>query len=278
MSEKYRLGAIDTETNVYTPPFQALKGRAYKCIDCDKKVILRKGEIRVAHFAHYAQTNTCSYYEHPNESQLHKEAKYKLADWLKKKRPIDIIWSCSECSAAPAGPDIKVNYEDGDNVIVEYRDPKNKYVADIAVINKDKVKYIFEIKHTHATLTDCRPEPWYEFTTDSIFEMDMEIPNESEEISFLCDRQNIKRYCYKCKVWQEKWVLNIPRLSQKMGQDKKWLQERPCIKCSREQYNPIFSKGYRQICKICISEYKDELEAKYTKQELKPYTECIISD
>jgi hypothetical protein len=278
MSEKYRLGAIDTETNVYTSPFYALKGRAYKCLDCHKKVILRKGLIRVAHFAHYAQTSTCSYYEHPNESQLHKEAKHKLSDWLKKQRPITIFWCCNKCTGFPAAPEVHVKYEEGDTVVVEYRDPKNKYVADVAVVNNDRLKYIFEVKHTHATLTDSRPEPWYEFSTDDIFEMDTENPTETDAVVFQCVKQNIKRYCNTCIALEEKWVLNLPRLDKKIGAEKSWQQDKPCLKCGREKYNPIFVKGYRQICKICVGEYKDELEAKYAKQEMKIYTECIISD
>jgi len=70
MTDKLQLGAIDTETNKYVSPTKSLKGKNYKCIECDKKVILRKGTIRKVHFAHYAQTNVCNYYDHPNESQI----------------------------------------------------------------------------------------------------------------------------------------------------------------------------------------------------------------
>lgn len=60
----------------------------------------------------------------------------------------------------------KVEYQEGDTVNIEYRDPGGKYVADVAILNSNSVKYIFEIKHTHATIT-TRPEPWFEIKANS---------------------------------------------------------------------------------------------------------------
>jgi hypothetical protein len=89
----YQLGAIQIDDNEYVLPYKADKNKNYKCIGCQQKVILKKGNIRKCHFAHNSQTQ-CSYYEHPNESELHKEAKYKLALWLKENKSIEFVWSC----------------------------------------------------------------------------------------------------------------------------------------------------------------------------------------
>jgi len=89
----YQLGAIQIDDNEYVLPYKADKNKNYKCIGCQQKVILKKGNIRKCHFAHHSQTQ-CSYYEHPNESELHKEAKYKLALWLKENKSIEFAWSC----------------------------------------------------------------------------------------------------------------------------------------------------------------------------------------
>ena len=51
-----------------------------------------------------------------------------------------------------------------------------------------------------------------------------------------------------------------------------WKQDYPCIKCERYQYNPEFIKGFRQICKICISEYENDLKEKYDVNV------CLIDD
>ena len=74
-----QLGAIDISTELYTPPYKANKKTKYKCICCNELVIFKKGEIRKLHFSHYSQSQ-CLYYDHPNESQIHKEAKLLLND------------------------------------------------------------------------------------------------------------------------------------------------------------------------------------------------------
>lgn len=279
MAEKYNLGAINIITKQYTSPNKADKNAKYQCTDCEQRVLLRKGTIRKAHFAHYSPTNTCSYYEHPNESQLHKDAKYKLQEKLNSKFPILISNNCPECGCGPAVFDTEpIEYKDGDNAVVEYRDPNNKYVADIAVLNAGKVRYIFEIKHTHATITNVRPEPWYEFTADAILEQE-EISNNPNDINHLgeqynldCIRTSVNRFCPNCRIKTEAWAEKIPRLSKKYGQEKMWTQDHPCIKCARNQYNPEFIKGFRQICKICIAEYEDELKLRYDVNV------CLIED
>jgi hypothetical protein len=267
---EYNTGAIDVETKRYTIPAYAQKGKEYKCADCNQKVILRKGSIRKAHFAHFSPTNKCQYFEHPNESQLHKDAKYKLAEKLKSKFPIEINNYCPECGTDPAGLyELQVEYSENDEVIIEYRDPNNKYVADIAVLNGEKVKYIFEIKHTHATTTNVRPEPWFEFTTENIFTDEKRLsendPNDDLTKSYLrCSRSHKSRYCANCRIKLEKWPLNIPMIKKK-GMEFMWTQDKPCIKCDRIQYNPEYIKGHRQICKICIANYEDELKKEYSE-------------
>ena len=259
---------MDSETNKYVTPFTAEKGRSYKCIDCQQKVILRKGTIRVAHFAHYSQTNTCTYYEHPNESQLHKDAKFKMAEWLKSKQKIEIGWSCPQCKTC-YGDEENILYQDGDEVVIEYRDPLGKYIADIALLNSEKVRYIFEVKHTHTTITNVRPEPWFETTTEEILSPESYFNN---RVLLTCVRQSKNRYCNNCRGATEDWALNLPRLIKRVGQEGMWKQEKPCIQCKTEKYSPEFVKGPRQICKMCFGMDYKELKKKYE------VTECLIMD
>jgi hypothetical protein len=267
MSEKYRLGAIDTETNVYTPPFQALKGRAYKCLDCDKKVILRKGEIRVAHFAHYAQTTTCSYYEHPSEAQIHKDAKLLLAKLLNEKKPLQFTWCCNYksnygkvCGGDYAFTDKpSVQYKSGDEVILEYRDPQKRWVADVAIVNNGVLRYIFEIKNTHTTTTQ-RPEPWFEIDARTFIEEVTErlgatgedVYEEGYLIGIPCIRTDLDRKCYGSFCYRESWVRLIP------GFDKNQ-NDNDCILCKKTDYEPTydgatgkFQKGNIRVCFECL--------------------------
>jgi len=279
MSEKLQLGALESETNKYVSPFNASKDKTYKCVDCSQRVLLKKGTIRRAHFSHYSSTNTCSYYEHPNESQMHKDAKYKLAERLNNKFPITINTCCSKCLCMPgAFDDLKIEYLDGDNSIVEYRDPGNRWVADVALINNGKIRYIFEIKHTHATITNVRPEPWFEFTTEEIFEEEKRIfENDFDDVLgkkylLTCTRTSKNRYCDNCRILTYSWVDNLPRLNNRVGIEGKWTQEMPCIICKRNQYSPVFIRGPRQICKICLAPSEEKLKTEYSKLV------CMIMD
>jgi len=57
----------------------------------------------------------------------------------------------------------KIEYEEGDEIITEYR-VNEKCVVDVALINNGRLKYIFEICDTHKTTRET-PEPWFEIST-----------------------------------------------------------------------------------------------------------------
>jgi hypothetical protein len=274
----YEFGAIQTDNNEYVLPYKAEKNKNYKCIGCQQKLILKKGNIRKCHFAHYSETN-CFYFEHPNESELHKEAKHKLASWLKQQKKIYIFMECcqtkydgNKCGYEADEPTIE--YEENDKVEIEYRDINNKYVADIAVINNNKVKYIFEIKNTHATITDVRPEPWFEIDALEIIKH-----KDIEDVYLTCIRDNKNRYCCVCRILDEEWVNNLPRLYTKpgvytqTGYGTAWCQESPCIKCGTIAYNGVFVRGYRQLCEYCLLEHKEELKKEYHKPKPPPISD-----
>jgi hypothetical protein len=250
------LGAIDDANGEYCRPVNASKDRMYSCVDCQQRVILRKGEVRKPHFAHCSKRE-CSYYEHPNESQIHKDAKFRMAEILKQKEPFSIYWSCnnSKCRGSSSS-ELDMIYKEGDEVVIEYRDPLGKYVADVAVINSGKPRMIFEIKNTHATTTP-RPEPWFEFEARELFE-------QADYIYFTCVRRSSMRECLGCKAMKEEWINNVPRMKPYVeSRTRNWKQETPCVICKRSQYSPIYFKGYRSLCKICLESDYDELKKMY---------------
>ena len=275
----YEFGAIQTDNNEYVLPYKAEKNKNYKCIGCQQRLILKKGNIRKCHFAHYSETN-CFYFEHPNESELHKEAKHKLASWLKQQKKIDILWSCCKtkwngykCGYCPAD-ECNIEYEENDKVEIEYRDVNNKYIADIAVINNNKVKYIFEIKNTHATITNVRPEPWFEIEALEVIQRE-----DTEEVVLTCIRDNKNRYCSICRILDEGWVNNLPRIYTKPGVytqtgiGSAWCPESPCISCDSAGYNAVFVNGYRQICHSCLYHREEELKKEYHKPKPPPISD-----
>tara|TARA_R110000803_G_scaffold43272_4_gene92449 strand:- start:352 stop:1116 length:765 start_codon:yes stop_codon:yes gene_type:complete len=232
----FPLGALLKDE--YTLPDNAEKGVVYKCPDCNRDVILRKGDVRKPHFAHKIDVikGGCNFYNHPGESDLHKLVKHMVADMLKKRVINEIFWECHECKTMSNGPGYsqQIEYDIDDHVIVEYRG--NGYVADVAVLNKGRVKYIFEICNTHKTTTP-RPEPWFEIDAKTFLEDD-------DTTSLLCMR---KHYCNPCGaiIKGEKWLdfIDILRLGDR------------CILCESKIENTrgvlYYKHHYRCVCRTC---------------------------
>lgn len=246
-------GAIDDETKVYVLPDRASKGRSYSCADCNQRVILRSGEVRVAHFAHYTPTTKCKFYDTTaGESDSHRHAKLLLQKWIREKKPITLLWECSnQGKFGSCGTMVEetVQYQDGDEVVLEYRDPAGKYIADLAILNNDKVRCIFEINHSHRTTTS-RPEPWFEVNASAIDEGS----HYGEETIYIDNiRMHNTQFCSNCRVKQEHWVTSIPILSKRYGQERMWKQDVPCIACGTMSYSPEWVHNRpRQVCKLCI--------------------------
>ena len=294
MSDNIQLGATEVVSGIYYSPTQAVKGKDYKCIECAQKVILRKGQIRKAHFAHYSQTNTCNYYDHPNESQIHKDAKLLMAKLLTERKRIQFIWGCSyePCYATASNTYAfqgypSIQYKDGDEVLLEHRDKENKWIADIAIVNKGLVRYIIEIKNTHGTTT-ARPEPWYEVGALELIEninkinteTDPELIeyNNSEEFIYTIECvRNTPRYCYGSFCWKENWVHKIPEYDEN-------LIGKNCIFCKKEDYEPVydgatgkFKTGYIRVCVDCLAE--DTYKRRVPKAYKPPcYGSCFIQN
>jgi len=272
---KLSLGAIDTETNEYVLPDKAQKIKNYKCADCDNKVILKKGEIRRVHFAHKVQTEKCTYYEHPNETQIHKDAKLLMAKLLKDKALLWFYWEecsninkygkkCTAYSPFYDQLDPSVFYKDGDEVVIEYRDKNNRYVADVALINNGEPRYIFEIKNTHATKTH-RPEPWFEIDAEYLIRKINELMSRTGEdeytkdtlIEIKCIRNNIIRRCYGSFCQDEKWVENIKYHKHNLVNN--------CVLCNKEEYDGPSYPSHIRVCWDCLDNdiYEQKIRKKF---------------
>jgi competence CoiA-like predicted nuclease len=100
------IGACEIETNRYTFPTNAKKSEKYKCPECNEDLIFKKGQIVVPHFSHKSNSK-CTYYDHPSESQIYKDAKNKLAQWLQDKKPLRLKTKCSSCNGPCKNKKIK---------------------------------------------------------------------------------------------------------------------------------------------------------------------------
>ena len=214
MSKHLSMGAIDTETGNHVYPAVALKGRNYKCPECQNPVIFRNGKIKAKHFAHAVNSN-CTFYSHPNESQLHREAKRQMCVHLHNKRSLIIQRKCLTC---PRMKEYELSkfYTESCCAKEEHNFDYNnsKYSADVALVDNDKILLIIEILYTHQTEESRRPEPWVEVKAiDVIVQI-----NDTRRIE--CMRaQKICESCEKNALEREQ-----KRKKEEEQRQKKWLE------------------------------------------------------
>lgn len=218
MSNHFSMGAINKVTNNYEYPKIATGQNKYKCPFCEKDVIFRNGKIKRPHFAHYKSDNPCSYYEKPNETQIHKDAKLLMKTLLDNKHCINIYRTCHYCDYESDSDDsfihclaskeinkeieyflnIKTDEYDDTRACIEYKFNHNnsKKSADVVLLKNNELKYIFEICYKNKTKEENRPEPWFEIKAEQFIHDTNSGDNVTEEgdIEIECIRD------YKC-VW-----------------------------------------------------------------------------
>ncbi|MFZ1083230.1 MAG: competence protein CoiA family protein [Candidatus Kryptoniota bacterium] len=128
---------------LFSPEF-AERGRRYFCPACNDEVILKKGDVKVAHFAHKV-SDTCS-----QETIIHKTAKHlvhkAVSDWKSGKASSPLIRrQCKICSTSidQSLPDRVTSAQ------VECRLP-DQFVADVALMVDEQPAAAIEIRVFHA--------------------------------------------------------------------------------------------------------------------------------
>lgn len=190
------LGAINKTTGAYVYAKIANKKDEYICPECDKDLILCRGEIRIPHFRHKIDSvNPCHYYSSPNESQIHKDAKLLMKSLLENKVSVSFIRRCCGCNQNEEFEIPEIT--ESSTIQLEYRfEYKGTKIADVAYIDDGDILCIFEIYNTHKTRSENRPEPWFEIEAMSLINM----TNDNNLTSFRipCIR------CEKCDICIEK--------------------------------------------------------------------------
>lgn len=123
---------------------QATKGGKYFCPACGDRVILKKGEIKIAHFAHLA-SNSCS-----KESIIHKTAKKLIrqvvTNWKTGKTASpEIERLCKICESVH----IQSLPNWVDSAYPEFR-ISDRFVVDIALVAGSQAVAAIEIRVKHA--------------------------------------------------------------------------------------------------------------------------------
>jgi len=186
-----KLGALNKNTGQYVFSKLANKKDDYICPDCNKEIILCKGEIRIPYFRHkFDNINPCNYYDKPSESQIHKDAKMLIKYLLEKGTLLTFIRNCIGCKKNEEF-EIPVISENS-SITIEYRFEYNgTKIADVAYIEEGDILCIFEICNTHKTSYENRPEPWFEI--DALTLSNMVNTSDINDLIIPCIR------CEKCE-------------------------------------------------------------------------------
>jgi len=202
----FSMGAINKNTNNYEYPRIANKENKYKCPSCEKNVIFRNGKIKQPHFAHYKSDTPCFYYDKPSETQVHKDAKLLMKSLLDNKKNIVIDKTCNISTQVCLPDQIYCDdyYDENTNAVIEHKFYYNNAnrSADVALIENDKIKIIFEICYKNKTKEENRPEPWVEINAEDLINKinSGEAIDEEGNINIKCMR-NYK--CDECIEYEE---------------------------------------------------------------------------
>lgn len=175
-------------------PETAPKGNRYFCPGCGEEVILRRGEVKVAHFAHKAETN-CT-----QESILHKTAKKQIIEAISDNRnSVRIQRHCAICGSEHYQP-IPTDIVSA----VPERRLDSGFIADVSLIDQSKIRAAIEVHVTH--FVDERKEaeigvPFIEVEGSDIVEDPLNLkPIKDTLKTFICKdcRSDLRLYLAEC--------------------------------------------------------------------------------
>lgn len=257
------LGAINKNTGEYVYPKIANKNNQYICPDCNKDLILCQGQIKAYYFRHKIDNNPCTYYDKPSETQIHKDAKMLLKNYLlDNKIDIRFIRYCNKkcCKQRFRIPTIS----ETSKIELEYRFNFNNTfkIADVAYIDNNNIVCLFEICNTHKTSESDRPDNivWFDIDVNNMYS------NINNKYIFNCIRT------FQCK----KIKFNDFKLSSVTIINGNETYSKLCKCCGLEKYEPILYQNNKiSLCIECADKndeykiYKEQIR-KQEKQLLIP--------
>lgn len=303
MSNHFSMGAINKETLKYEYPKIASKENKYKCPSCDKDVIFRKGKIKQSHYAHKKSDNPCYYYDRPSESQIHKDAKMLMKMLLDNKTNMAFYRKCYNCYEDPEyiSEITHDTYNYSTTAVIEHKFQYNNSnrSADVALVENNTIKYIFEICYKNRTREDNRPEPWVEIDAETFINKINSNENNGE-IEIECKREYKCGFCEEKENYERKQYYNVlerMRIKEKeqenemrelfnmRKEDERTIQiqhkielEREKERLERENLRKQLELEKEQERKRLVEEYNEKRrkEAEYLKKLLEQNNTCSI--
>jgi hypothetical protein len=248
MNKQYQVikGAIEADTNKFILPQFGLKGIHYKCFDktCKMPVIkvgsyVKKDGTKIFdYFRHNKLTDEeeckCKRYSRNtrlNDFEIHKEGVMNL-NYLLENNKIDkrLIRYCSCCLKSKLiNKEVEI-LQDNERLETEYLFKHNgrNLRADIARLRDGKIYQIYEIKYSHATREEDRPNDieWYEIDAQDINKQLEQMENfDDREIILSCQR--INNLCPNCIKNKEKLELEMKEALERLREEE--------VRCNAER-------------------------------------------
>ncbi len=214
----------------------------FTCVECNQRLILKKGEIKAAHFAHEADS-VCK-----GESVYHKAAKRIISTHLKSFMFMEVCKGCQVIMHNVA----KMEYEFHKHTAAEEY-AFGKYRLDVGVLNEQGVVVAaIEVFHTHAVDAD-KYNTILAYNVPVIEVGAKEVINAYESQSFLLTF-HVHKYCKVCTEQQrvkeiEKQTLQFSRQHKKCYQCKRWRKNEEVENCPPPPSHPYF-RAY--LCYFCV--------------------------
>ena len=199
------------------------------------------------------------------ESTEHREAKLQLASWLRNQVHIEVTITCckyrkygkkgeetySKCKKSDV---YVVSYFEGDSVEIEYA--SGRWIADVALVNQEAARLVFEVLHSSRTTTS-RNTLWFEITADQILRQDPL----ARKVTLTCVRTDSE--CIGCLISSH----DFASLFGKMWIDYAARKNRPCALCKAVAYTPVWQDAYSEgssnypvaCCDKCLRENFDSI-------------------
>lgn len=174
-------GAFMKGTKTFVKPAQAEKRvngvkTEWECPSCNTLAVFCKGKIVPPYFRHPPESN-CTFFSPTGMSAQHLGAQNLLKNLLESDRALIVTRRCTRCRK--------------DDTVFELgaRPPKSsaatehgfyidgtRYSADVALLEDNQIRCIFEVCWTHETNRPPHEHPWVELGAEDILEIGAEGP------------------------------------------------------------------------------------------------------
>jgi len=254
-------GAFMKGTKTFVKPAQAEKRvngvkTAWECPSCNTDAVFCKGKIVPPYFRHPPESN-CTFFNPTGMSEQHLGAQKLLKNLLESDRPLIVTRRCTRCrkddpvfglGARPPKSSACIEhgfYIDG-----------TRYSADVALLEDNQIRCIFEVCWTHETNRPPHEHPWVELRAGDILELGAEGP-----VILNCILHSHK--CASCVVEEARLKVELEIKRKNEEEELAAKRERDAIEAAANK------KKAKEELEAKRKKEKEELEAERKESEAK---------